>query len=41
MSLIYFLLMSFAMKEGIEVTDVNFLALPIFYVGDMIYWKSK
>ena len=41
MSLIYLLLMSFAMTEGIEVTDVNFLALPIFYVGDMICWELR
>lgn len=40
MSVIWFIMMFLAVKNGIKIDDISFLMLAIFYVGDCILMKS-
>ena len=41
MSILWFVLMMTAYKMGVEITPVDFLAVPIFYIGDTILFTRK
>lgn len=36
MSIVWFLLMAFAYNNGYEVSSIDLLGVPIFYIGDSI-----
>jgi hypothetical protein len=41
MSIIWFVLMLIAHSKGVEILPVDFLAVPIFYIGDTILFTRK
>ncbi len=41
MSILWFMFMMFCYGNGVKVTDINLLMVPVFYIGDCILLTSK
>lgn len=41
MSILWFVLMVVAYNNGIEITPVDFITVPIFYIGDTILFTRR
>jgi len=41
MSVVWFLFLMWVFKQGVEVSEMAFLMIPIFYVGDCILASRK
>lgn len=41
MSVVWFIILFLAWKNGIEIDDMSFLMIAIFYVGDCVFMRSR
>ena len=41
MSIIFFLLMAVAYKNGVEINDISFIFLGLLYIGDCVRCIGK